>query len=298
MTEHVGVDVGGTFIKAGRVDGAGRILDRVVVPTDVEGGVDAIESRIREVVSKLGHAGSCGVGVPGAVDHDRGVVRSSPNIPCWKDYPARERLAAALGCSVALDNDANCAALAEGWVGAARDVESFLLITLGTGVGGGVVLAGRLWRGESGRAGELGHVVVDPDGRPCGCGSRGCLETVASATGIARQAASAGLEGSVEDLARAARAGGSGEREIFDEAGRALGIAISDWLNILDVHTILIAGGVAGALDLLGPALEREVERRVYAFDSSHLALIPALLGEDAGIVGAARLCTDGDEEC
>jgi glucokinase len=219
-----------------------------------------------------------------------GVVKLSPNIPCWKDYPARERLERVLGVRVRLDNDANCAAVAEGWIGAGRGTPSFLLLTLGTGVGGGVMLDGRIWRGESGRGGEVGHVVVEPDGSPCGCGSRGCLETVASSQGILRMASEAGLSAGVEELAILARSGDVRAASLFSRAGSALGIAIAGWLNTLDVHTIIIAGGVLPALDLIEPSIRAEVGERAYGLDRSALRILPASLGADAGIVGAARL--------
>ncbi len=301
MTETIGIDVGGTFVKAGLVSGDATILERVKLPTDVEAGAPAIEARILEAVESIGtdaRRRRIGIGLPGIVEPRAGVVRVSPNIPCWVDYPAVERLGLVLGTQVCVENDANCAALAEAWAGAGRGIDSFLLVTLGTGVGGGVVLSGRLWRGDGGRAGELGHVVVDPGGRPCGCGARGCLETVSSSTAILREARGAGLEGDVEDLARRARDGGRRESRLFERAGRALGIALTCWLNVLDVHAIIIAGGMRPAFDLLEPAVRAEIASRAYGLDESRVRLVGATLGEDAGIVGAARLATDDAGAC
>jgi glucokinase len=293
MMRSVGIDIGGTLIKAGVVGEDGEILVRAEIGTDVAGGIDAIESSVRQVVDGLGDiedARNIGIGSPGAIDRERGLVRQSPNIPCWSDYPAAERLSGLLGRNVAIDNDANCAALAEGRYGAARDVASFLLVTLGTGVGGGVVLGGRVWHGDSGRGGEVGHVVVDPRGRECGCGGRGCLETVSSATAILATASRQGLTGDVQSLAVRARLGGGAERALFDQAGRGLGIAVTAWLNILDVHTIVIGGGVSAALDLIEPALRREIASRVYALDPGAIRILHASLGPDAGFVGASLL--------
>ncbi|MBW2262985.1 MAG: ROK family protein [Deltaproteobacteria bacterium] len=306
MAEHIGIDVGGTFIKAGLVAGDGSIIDSVKLPTDVQGGVEAVEARILEAVEGLesgtlesaalslskgpSRTGTIGIGLPGIVDPREGVVRLSPNIPCWNDYPARERLGRLLGTVVRVENDANCAALAEAWLGAGRDLESFLLVTLGTGVGGGVFLSGRLWRGDGGRGGEVGHVVVDPDGLPCGCGARGCLETVSSSTAILREARRAGLKGNVEDLAGRARDGGHDESILFERAGRALGIALAAWLNIIDVHAIIVAGGMQPVLDLLEGPARAEIASRAYGLDVGAVRLLGATFGEDAGIVGAVRL--------
>lgn len=296
MSEHVGVDVGGTFIKAGLVAASGDVLARTRVPTDADQGLEAIEERMHEAVRGLGgrSGGRVGVGLPGIVLPAEGVVRVSPNIPCWRDYPARERLENVLGTGVAIENDANCAAVAEGWIGAGARIRSFLLLTLGTGCGGGVMLDGELWRGESGRGGEIGHVVVDPGGEACGCGSRGCLETVASVTGIERMARDASLAGGVEDLASRARSGGVREALLFESAGRALGIAVADWLNILDVHAIIVAGGLRACLDLIEPGLVDEALMRAYCLDPGSLRVLGAGLGEDSGLVGAARLAMSG----
>ncbi len=301
MTGTIGIDVGGTFIKAGLVAGDGTIIERVKLPTDVEAGAPAIEKRILEAVERIGtdaRSGRIGIGLPGIVDSPDGVVRLSPNIPCWTDYPARERLGRVLGTGVCVENDANCAALAEAWIGAGRGLESFLLVTLGTGVGGGVFLSGRLWRGEGGRGGELGHVVVDPGGLVCGCGARGCLETVSSSTAILREARSAGLEGGVEELAGRARAGGRDESLLFERAGRGLGIALACWLNILDVRSIIIAGGMRPAFDLIEPAARAEIASRAYGLDEGRVRMLEATLGEDAGIAGAARLAASGVGAC
>lgn len=293
MNARIGLDLGATTLKAGVVDDQGKVHRSAVLSTDAEGGLEAIETKIDEALALLGAPslpGAVGLGLPGAIDHQKGTVRFSPNIEAFTDYPARDRLRKRTGRSFVVENDANCAAVAEGWVGAAAGAQSFLMMTLGTGVGGGVVLQGQLWRGDAGRAGEVGHLVVDPGGAPCGCGSRGCLETVASATGILRMASEAGLEGGVEELASRARDGSGPETRIFQRAGEALGIALASWLNVLDVHLIVFGGGVARALDLMQATMRREMARRAYALDPDLVSLQTAHLGNDAGLVGAARL--------
>ncbi len=297
----MGLDVGATSIKGGLVGANGEVLKKGSVPSSVEKGVEAIEERIVELLESLGGSlvpGPLGIGLPGALDLDRGVVVHSPNIPCWHGYAARDRLSAITGREVILENDANCAGIAEGWVGAARSVRSFLAVTLGTGVGGGVILDGRIWHGDSGRGGEVGHVVVDPDGMACGCGGRGCLETLASATAVMRMAREQGLAGTLQEMSDRARDHDGTQRRLFEGAGRALGIALATWLNIMDVHFIVVGGGMSAALDLMMPSIRVEIARRAYALDPERVVIRQALLGPDAGLVGAARLAMADGRIC
>jgi glucokinase len=289
----VGLDVGGTTVKAGLVARDGTVLLSRARPTPPAGRLEEIERTIAELLRELDDhdgAGTVGAGLPGVVDHARGVVRHSPNVEAFTGWEARDRLSDIARRPVVVDNDANCAAVAEGWVGAAAGVDDFLMVTLGTGVGGGVVLGGHLWHGEAGRAGELGHVTVDPQGAPCGCGSRGCLETVASATGIARMARECGREGDAESLARAARSGDPAAARLFERAGSALGIAVAAWLDVMDVHTVVVGGGMAAALDLMEPALRDEIALRAYALHPDDAIVRRAAVTPTPGVVGAARL--------
>ncbi|MBI5486280.1 MAG: ROK family protein [Deltaproteobacteria bacterium] len=307
MHPVIAVDVGGTNMRGARVAPQGRILARTRVPTPVAGGPDAIlETLVRLCRTLAGHAkvAAVGLGVPGAVSQRRGVVFSSPNIPCWRDEPIGPRLARRLGLPVLVDNDANLHALGEHWLGAGRDVPNLVLATLGTGIGGGIVLRGRLWHGDAGRAGELGHTVVDPDGPRCGCGANGCVEAYASATGIVRAwryenrvspsgtgaRTRAVLRDTPETIAARARRGDPRALAVFAEAGRALGVATASWLQVLDVHTVVFGGGVAGALDLLEPLVRLELDARLFGLESRRIRILHAALGDDAGILGAARL--------
>ena len=303
----IAVDVGGTNLRGARVAPNGRILVRRRVPTPVAGGADAILDALERLCRDLAgraRVAAVGLGVPGAVSQKRGIVFTSPNIPCWQDEPIGPRLAKRLGMRVAIDNDANLHALGEHWLGAGRGIPNLLLATLGTGIGGGIILRGRLWHGDAGRAGELGHTVVDPDGARCACGARGCVEAYASATGIVRMwrrehgvsaagraaRARAVLRDTPETIAARARRGDPRALAVFAEAGRALGIAVSAWLQILDVHTLIFGGGVAGALDLLEPLVRIELEARLFGLDTRRIRILRAELGDDAGILGAARL--------
>jgi len=291
MTSTVGIDIGGTFIKAALVSGEGKVMRRARVASGVEGGADEIERRVEEAVGELGGGGvrGVGIGVPGMVRMDDGVVVRSPNIPAWNDYPARERLSARLGIGVVVDNDANMAALGEGWVGAGRGTPSFMMITLGTGIGAGIVLGGRLWHGDTGRAGEFGHVIVEPGGAPCGCGGRGCVERYASADGMRRLASELGIEADVPEIMALAGKGDPAARRVFETAGGMLGIALGAWFNITDVRTVIVGGGAAPALRLMLPHVRDALARSVYGVEAGQLRLVPAELGEDAGVIGSAH---------
>lgn len=268
-----------------------------------------------------------GIGVPGIIDMQTGLVRESPNLPDWVDYPARAAIERRLKTVVILENDANVAALGEKWLGAARDFQDMAMLTLGTGVGGGLVLGGSIWRGANGMAGEFGHTTVDPDGQLCGCGNHGCLEQYASATAVVRQAKEAIAKNSSSALAGAANSdpefsaksiynlaiqGDEDARRIFRHVGRCLGIVLSAMVNSLNLPIYVIGGGVSSAWDAFSPAIFEELRARsmVYAATaphdpsasnrgaSAHVEAGPghktivtrALLGSDAGLYGAARL--------
>jgi len=292
MVQAMGIDVGGTYIKAAIVDGEGRVLRRSRIETGASGGAEEIERRIRKVFLELSESGDVqgvGVGVPGMVRFPEGTVVRSPNIAVWSNYPAAQRLAAGLGVAVTVDNDANMAALAEAWIGAGRQAASFMMVTLGTGIGAGIVLQGRLWHGETGRAGEFGHVIVDPAGAPCGCGSRGCVERYASADGMRRIAAGMGIHEDVPRLIEMARQGQGDAGEVFRQAGSALGLALAAWFNMMDLRTVVVGGGASPSLDLLLPHARHALAAAVYGVAPDELRIIPAALGEDAGVIGSAR---------
>jgi glucokinase len=241
-----------------------------------------------------------------------GMVRQSPNLPDWIDYPAQSVIEKQLGTRVFLENDANAAALGEKWLGAARDFDDMAMLTLGTGVGGGIVLGGRIWRGMTGMAGELGHMAVEPDGVPCKCGNHGCLEQYASATAVVRMAKEA-IAGGAKGLVQAATdpefsakavynlavQGDEDAQKIFRRVGRALGIALSSMVNALNLPMYVVGGGVSSAWDAFAPSIFEELRWRsmVYKATAPESAgagdktlITRALLGSDAGLYGAARL--------
>ncbi len=313
LDNTIGVDIGGTKIAAGLVDAEGRILERLRVPTPPE--PDRIDTAIAEAVKNLvAQAGPGAEGLPvgvaaaGFVDERRQNVRFAPNI-AWREYPLSDKLKALLGHPVVVENDANAAAWAEFRFGAGQDVSDMVLITVGTGIGGGIVLDGALLRGAFGIAAELGHVRLVPEGRPCGCGQRGCWEQYSSGTALLRnarafaeadpQAAQGLLKPAGGDPAKlrgnmvseAARAGDSAAIGLFTDLGHWLGEGIAAVAAFLDPAVVVIGGGVAenGEL-LLAPAREAFLAHLSGADHRPHLVIRGASLGNDAGIIGAADL--------
>jgi glucokinase len=221
-----------------------------------------------------------------------GVIRNSNNLSSLENFPIRDDLSQRLGVPVILENDANAAALGEKWIGAGRGVDDLVLLTLGTGVGGGIIANGKILRGHLGMAGELGHITVVPNGNPCGCGNRGCVEKHASATAITAMAKLLGLgDGltakAVYDLAIA---GNSKAQTIFVSMGEALGIALAMLVNTFNFPLYLLSGGVLGAWDLFAPAMIEETRRRSFTFRTAETRIEKAELGNQAGLFGAAYL--------
>jgi glucokinase len=310
VTLAVGVDIGGTKVAAGVVDEQGKVLARALRQTPSR-DARAVEATIADVVRELRDAYevvAVGIGAAGFVDADRSRVRFAPHL-AWRDEPLRDALAGQLGCSVVVENDANAAAWAEWRFGAGRGESHLVCVTLGTGIGGGMVLHGVPQRGRFGMAGEFGHMVVVPDGRRCECGNRGCLEQYASGNVLGREArelARAGspvtaallerVGGNVDALAgpvvtQAAREGDPCAVELFDDVGRWLGIGLANLAAALDPGTFVIGGGASEAGELLlGPAREsfrRTLTGRGYR---PEVRIVPAALGPEAGLVGAADL--------
>ena len=207
----IGVDLGGTNLRIAAVDETGKMLEKVTTGTQVKRGrdyvitemCDAIKALSAKFEGKLQMTGA-GIGVPGIIDKRTGMLRESPNLPGWHDYPVRDELESRLSSPVFLENDANAAALGENWLGAAKDMDDMCMITLGTGVGGGMVLRQRIWHGMTGMAGELGHITVNPEGPRCNCGNYGCVEEYASARAVVRMAREAIATGKAPQLQRAA----------------------------------------------------------------------------------------------
>jgi len=298
----IGIDVGGTRIKAGRVDPRGTLLAEQVVEVGDARDPDDIVKALVDLVGALDPSGDSPVGIAaaGVLDQHHGIVRESPNFPSWRDFPLGARVAAATGRRVTLDNDANAVVWGEARAGAGRGFATLAGYTLGTGIGGGLVLDHHLWRGVRGMAGELGHVTVVPDGRPCGCGNRGCLEQYAGAVGILQTLAAGGgplaalaaePAHAAHRLAQRAHAGDAEARRVFAEVGRHLGVAAAALVHTLDLTLIVLCGGVGeGAFDLIAPSMEAELVARTFRSMGAGVTLRRGELGAAAGIIGAALL--------
>ena len=306
----VGIDLGGTNIKGGLVRRDGTVVIKKSIKTEADGGADHVIQRIAGLVSDLVAegkidraeiAGVC-VGSPGPLDSKTGVIFDAPNLG-WRDVSMRENLEPLVGMPVFVENDANVAAYGEAWVGAAKDSKCTILLTLGTGIGGGIVIDGELWRGVTDTAAELGHMSINYDGPVCGCGTRGCIEVYASAPAVARRMREAvesgrdsslkakilgGIEVDSKAIYEAAVEGDALSREIIEETGRFLGIAVASYVNIFNPDYVILHGGMVNAGDmLLGPLVE-EMKGRCFEASRRDLKILPSALKGDAGIVGAA----------
>ena len=294
----IGVDLGGTNLRAAAVDERGAMIEKIAGSTHLKAGRDAVVDDIVQAISALRSRiadrslAGVGVGVPGFIVMKTGVIVGSNNLPQFENYPVRDEIERRLGAKVILENDANAAALGEKWMGAGADVEDLVLLTLGTGVGGGIISGGRVLEGTLGMAGEIGHITVAPNGNPCGCGNTGCLEKHASATAIGSLARLIGLGPDLtsEDVYKLALAGNPRAKAVFTSMGQALGVALATLINIFNFPLYLLSGGPLPAWDLFAPAMVAEVERRSFTYRNSPTRIERATLGNEAGLYGAAYL--------
>jgi glucokinase len=317
MTQRyiVGIDLGGTNIAAAALPTDGSaVLAFASRLTRADLGADAVTGRIAEAVEDVITEVSrdtgatradflgVGIGAPGPLDRERGIVIVAPNLG-WKNYGLRDRITAAVDLPATLDNDANCATVGEWWCGAARGARNVVGITIGTGIGGGLILNGDLYHGSSDVAGEIGHTTIDSTGRRCKCGNYGCLEAYASGPAIAERAreALAGDEESIlprmvdGDLQRitartvydAALRGDETAREVVRDTARFLGTGLANLLNIVNPDVVVLAGGVTEAGDALFEPLRAEVKRRAFRPAVDACRIVPGMLGGSAGVVGA-----------
>ena len=302
----VAVDLGGTNIRFGLVSWKGEVLARSRRRTEGHEGAARTLERILEGISEMldgaprGVVG-IGVGSPGPLDSS-GTILHSPNIPGWGKMRLKDAVLKRFGLPCKVGNDANCAALAEHWVGIGRGTRNMVHYTLGTGIGGGVIVEGRLLEGRDRAGGELGHVTIVRDGLLCGCGSQGCLEAHASATGIVRRTVSRLRQGAPSSLQRMApetisarvvqQAAKNGDRlalDIIEETGRLLGIAVGAAINIFNPEVVGFSGGVANYGPLLFKPMRAEVERRAFRAMVRGVRFLRSRLSDNAGLIGAAR---------
>jgi glucokinase len=308
----VGIDLGGTNIVAGTVSEDGsEILGVLSEPTGAEGGADAVVDRIvrlakKSIAAAKVHAiAGVGIGSPGPLDTKTGVVLLTPNLG-WVNMPLRDRVAAGLGLPAALDNDANCAIYGEWWRGAARGADHVVGLTIGTGIGGGIVLHGDVYRGASDIAGEVGHMTIDSTGRLCKCGNYGCLEAYASGPAIAARATEgiqAGADTSLpryvkNDLSKitaqvvyeAAHDGDDFALEVVRDTAKFLGAGVASLINIFNPQVVVICGGVTLAGDKLFVPLRGEIKRRAFKPAVDVCRILPGELPGTAGVYGAAAV--------
>jgi glucokinase len=321
----IGVDLGGTNLRVAAYSKTSGVLEQIQLPTRLQAGRDAVVrdmcGAIQQLIDKHSRAALIGIGVgsPGPIELPEGRLRKLPNLPGWEGLELRTAIQAILGMPVIVENDANLAALAECLLGKGRSlgVDSLCMLTLGTGVGNGIILNGKVFDGMNGMAGEAGHATIWPDGHTCGCGSNGCLEQYASATAVCRLAREAIAKGdapglavlqnknpefTARDLAELARAGDASAQKVYDLVGRSLGIGLAALINTLNLPLYVVGGGVAQAWDLFSAKMFEELRHRSYVYRftdgtldaqghrSAKTYVEPAELGAESGILGACLL--------
>lgn len=307
----VGIDLGGTNFRACLADREGNLIRRESWPTEAQEGHAAVSRRLDAAVRHiagpdLARVAGVGVGAPGPLDPWRGVIIAAPNLPGWVDVPLRDDMQSGLGLPVYLGNDANLAALGEFRFGVGRGYSHLVYITVSTGVGGGVIVDGRLLLGAKGLAAEIGHMVIDLKGPRCACGNYGCLEAMASGTAIAREARARMRDGAptvLWELAKgdleavdavlveqAARAGDAFALGLLREAGYYLGVGVVNVLHLFDPEIVVVGGGVSRAGELIFGPLRETVQARAMPGYRERSHIVPAGLGDDAGLMGAVAL--------
>ncbi|MCK6455662.1 MAG: ROK family protein [Phycisphaerae bacterium] len=312
-TVVIGIDLGGTDIKGGLVAHDGRVLERRIVATEAFGGPDHVVGRIialaqslRESAASRGiEVAGVGIGAPGSISSREGMIVSPPNLPRWDRVPVVEPVRSAISLPISLENDANAAVLGEFWRGAGRDCDDVAMLTLGTGIGGGVMLGGQLWRGRFENAAEFGHMIVEMNGVACKCGQRGCLEAYASATATAARATDRVWRGeasslktlldragalTARDVVEAASAGDSLAAQVWDETCGYLAVACVNLQHVLNLERIILAGGMSAAGVPLLDGVRRHFDRLMWPDVGDRPQLVLAELGNDAGFIGCAYL--------
>jgi glucokinase len=313
-TIALAADIGGTNLRVATVGAAGNIGFKTRRPTPIAIGIDDIVSAIKGLADECGHRAGAedlagfGIAVPAVLDQSSGRIHKSPNLPALDGTDLARMISDELGLEVFLENDANAAAIGENWIGASRGAGTSICATLGTGVGGGLIIGGKPYRGIDGTAGEIGHICVEPLGVECGCGSNGCLEQYASAQAIVRMAEELrsvfpgsalhnGSQISSETVYEAGKIGDPLAVEVFRRVGHYLGIAFAGLVNVLNPEMIVLGGGVSAGWELFIPALRRELKKRAFQLPNSRVKLVRAELGDDSGVLGAAWLVFNAESD-
>ncbi len=307
----VGVDLGGTNIKTAIVTDGREVVAKESRSTDAAAGPDAVMELMAASVTELtaqnniamSDVMAVGLGAPGPMNWQTGIVYSPPNLPGWNNVPLADEMKRRLGVPCYVDNDANVACYGEYWMGAGQGAESIVVFTLGTGVGGGIVVFNQLLRGKDGTAAELGHIKVQRDGRLCGCGARGCLEAYASVTGMTRTAREGweAADTALKDMAdgnpevvtgkmihEAAVAGDAYAKDVFKETTIWLGLGAASMVNALNPERIVLCGGMINAGDMLFDTVRETVRENAFDVPADRCEILPAGLGGDSGVLGCA----------
>jgi glucokinase len=309
----IGVDLGGTNLRVAAVNENGGLFDHLNLETLVERGredvVDRLTNGILELVNRWKdryQLAGIGIGIPGILRLREGILVASPNLPGWENFNVRAQIARRLNAPFLLENDANAAALGEKWIGSGRNVNHLCFLTMGTGIGGGLIFDEKIWHGASGMAAELGHVTLYPEGRLCACGNKGCLEAYAAASAVVKAAqemlqagtaseglrklAASGLKLTSARVYELAKENDVSAQEIYRQVGRALGIAIANFIAIFDIDTFVLGGGAVDAWDMFEKSMFEEVARRSYVWRNDPRKILKSSLGSQAGVFGAAYL--------
>lgn len=287
----IGIDLGGTKIAAALASPDGKIITDVNIPTEAQKGKIKVIANLKKAVDSLikgqrVRIKAIGIGVPGPILYEKGLVIEPPNLPGWKRVNLKEILEKEFRVPVFVDNDANCAALAEAYFGSGKNVRHFIYITVSTGIGGGIIINGHLYRGVSGAAGEFGHMIIEPHGFTCGCGNVGCFEAMASGTAIKKRA---GIDAISVELA--ARQGDKKALQVIEETAHYLAIGIANLVNIFNPQLVVLGGGVMKMRELLLNPVKKEFKKYVLALPGKDVKIVRAKLGTEAGVLGAAALC-------
>nr|WP_199332684.1 ROK family protein [Anabaena catenula] len=288
VQQVIGIDLGGTAIKLGRFTADGTCLQSLTVATPQPATPAAVTMQMVDVIAQIdpdNQTIAIGVGTPGPADATGRIAKVAINLSGWHDVPLADWLEAKTGKPTILANDANCAGLGEAWLGAGRHFQNLILLTLGTGVGGAIILDGKLFVGHQGAAGELGLITLNPNGSMCNSGNQGSLEQYASVTAIRRRTGKEPAE-----LGALAQAGDAEALSFWQEYGRDLGIGLTSLIYVLTPQAIIIGGGISASFDFFLPAVQAEIEKRVLPTSRLGLQILPAELGNSAGMAGAAKL--------
>ena len=309
MKKVVGIDIGGTNIRAAVVDAEGKILAREKTKSGAREGIEKLILNLKNIINDLSEYGAeaVGIGIPGIINQKTGHLTQAPNISGVDNFPLFNELKKNLpSINFIVENDANSVALGEYWKGAGSESNSMLMIVIGTGLGGGIILNGNLWKGEDGMAGEIGHIIIDPNGPLCNCGNYGCFESFVSSEAIRRMVKTkTSLKPYLENVhnddipeavMQLAKKGEREAKDIWDEIGTSLGIGITSLINLLNVDSVVIGGGVSNAWELFQENMISEMNKRALRGPLEKVSVYPAILGDDAGILGSAYLALNSLE--